>query len=171
MDHYVGIGVSLEASSICVINASGKIVQEAKVLSELDPLIVFLRSLGSQLTRIGLEAGPLSQWIYAGLKSEGFSVELLETNTENTDSHFAHPRKNAVQALFTLRGSIGVCRWSRILTARTCSADFAEWRAGLLQGSDWYRGGMRQHLNCVYVHRRAPVSPVIIDVIFVRVIF
>ena len=79
MDHYVGIDVSLEASSICVINGSGKIVQEAKVLSELEPLIVFLRSLGLQLTRIGLEAGPLSQWLYAGLKSEGFSVELLET--------------------------------------------------------------------------------------------
>jgi len=79
MDDYVGIDVSLESSSICVLNASGKIVQEAKISSELEPLIVFLRSLGLQLTRIGLEAGPLSQWLYARLKSEGFSVELLET--------------------------------------------------------------------------------------------
>jgi transposase len=79
MDHYVGIDVSLEASSICVINGSGKVIQEAKIPSELEPLIVFLRSSGLQLTRIGLEAGPLSQWLYAGLKNEGFSVELLET--------------------------------------------------------------------------------------------
>jgi len=32
-----------------------------------------------ELTRIGLEAGPLSQWLYAALRDAGFAVELLET--------------------------------------------------------------------------------------------
>ena len=31
------------------------------------------------MTRIGLEAGPLSQWLYAALRDIGFPVELLET--------------------------------------------------------------------------------------------
>ena len=31
------------------------------------------------LARIGLEAGPLSQWLYAGMKEGGLAVELLET--------------------------------------------------------------------------------------------
>ena len=39
MDHYAGIDVSLECSSVCVVNASGKIVREAKVASEPEVLI------------------------------------------------------------------------------------------------------------------------------------
>ena len=34
MDHYAGIDVSLEYSSVCVVDANGKIVREGKVLSE-----------------------------------------------------------------------------------------------------------------------------------------
>ena len=68
MDYYAGIDVSLEASSVCVIDASGKIIQEAKVASEPEALILFFRSFGFAVTRIGLEAGPLSQWLYAGLE-------------------------------------------------------------------------------------------------------
>jgi transposase len=79
MNHYAGIDVSLEASSVCVIDASGKIVREAKVASEPEALIAWLGSLGLELTRIGLEAGPLSQWLYAGMREAGFEVELLET--------------------------------------------------------------------------------------------
>jgi transposase len=79
MDHYAGIDVSLEYSSVCVVNASGKIVREGKVPSELDALISWFGSLGLELSRIGLEAGPLSQWLYAAMKQAGLVVELLET--------------------------------------------------------------------------------------------
>ena len=79
MDHYAGIDVSLEYSSVCVVNASGKIVREGKVLSEPDALISWFGSLGLELSRIGLEAGPLSQWLYAAMTQVGLVVELLET--------------------------------------------------------------------------------------------
>ena len=79
MNHYAGIDVSLEFSSVCVMDASGKIVREAKVLSEPEALIAWFGSLGLPLERIGLEAGPLSQWLYAHLKRAGYAVELLET--------------------------------------------------------------------------------------------
>ena len=79
MNHYAGIDVSLEASSVCVIDGSGKIVGEGKVASEPAALIAWFGSLGLSLTRIGLEAGPLSQWLYAALRDAGFAVELLET--------------------------------------------------------------------------------------------
>ncbi len=46
MDHYAGIDVSLECSSVCVVDASGKIVREAKVASEPPALIDWFRSLG-----------------------------------------------------------------------------------------------------------------------------
>jgi transposase len=79
MDHYAGIDVSLECSSVCVVDAIGKIVREDKVASEPEALIGWFRSLGLSLARIGLEAGPLSQWLYAAMREGGLAVELLET--------------------------------------------------------------------------------------------
>jgi transposase len=79
MDHYAGIDVSLEQSSVCVVDVSGKIIRESKVASEPEALIAWFGSLGLRLERIGLEAGPLSQWLYAAMKQAGLAVELLET--------------------------------------------------------------------------------------------
>jgi transposase len=79
MNHYAGIDVSLECSSVCVVEASGKIVREGKVASEPEALISWFAALGLSLARIGLEAGPLSQWLCAALREAGFAVELLET--------------------------------------------------------------------------------------------
>jgi len=79
MDHYVGIDVSLELSSLCVLDATGRIVREAKVASEPEALIGFLTGLALPLARIGLEAGPLSQWLHAALVEAGFAAVLLET--------------------------------------------------------------------------------------------
>ena len=79
MNHYAGIDVSLEASSVCVVDGNGKIIREAKVASEPGALIERLRNLKLELTRIGLEAGPLSQWLYAAMRQAGLAVELLAT--------------------------------------------------------------------------------------------
>src|SRR5437899_7648386 len=79
MEYYAGIDVSLECSSVCVVDANGKIVCEAKVASEPQALISWFGSLGFGLQRIGLEAGPLSQWLFAAMKAAGLAVELLET--------------------------------------------------------------------------------------------
>jgi transposase len=84
MEHYAGIDVSLERSSVCVIDGTGKIVREAKVASEPEALVGFFAQLGVQVTRIGLEAGPLSQWIHAGLTRAGFEVMLPETRQVKT---------------------------------------------------------------------------------------
>jgi len=79
VNYYTGIDVSLEYSSVCVLDSNGKIVREAKVLSEPEALIAWFGSLGFSVERIGLEAGPLSQWLYAAMKEAGLAVELLET--------------------------------------------------------------------------------------------
>ncbi len=57
MKHYAGIDVSLNSSSVCVVDESGKIVREVKVASEPVALINWFKSLGVRLERIGLEAG------------------------------------------------------------------------------------------------------------------
>jgi len=79
MNHYAGIDVSLECSSVCVVDASGKIVREARVASEPEALIAWFRLSGFELERIGLEAGPLSQWLFAAMREADLAVELLET--------------------------------------------------------------------------------------------
>jgi transposase len=79
MDHYAGIDVSLECSSGCVVDANGRILREAKVASEPEALIAWFGSIGFGVERIGLEAGPLSQWLFAAMKASGLAVELLET--------------------------------------------------------------------------------------------
>lgn len=79
MKQYAGIDVSLEYSSVCVIDANGRIVREAKVLSEPNALIVWFGEHGVAMERIGLEAGPLSQWLYTGMAKAGLAVELIET--------------------------------------------------------------------------------------------
>ena len=71
--------MSLEQSSVCVVDSAGKIVKEAKVTTDPQVLVTFFKGLGFPMTRFGLEAGPLSQWLYAGLTQAGFDVVLLET--------------------------------------------------------------------------------------------
>jgi transposase len=93
MDYYAGIDVSLECSSVCVVDASGKIARETKVASEPEALIAWFRTLGFDLARIGLEAGPLSQWLCAAMKKVGLAVELLETR-HVSDAFKAMPVKS-----------------------------------------------------------------------------
>ena len=79
MEYYAGIDVSLESSSVCVMDATGRIVREGKVASEPEALVRFLADLGLAIVRIGLEAGPLSQWLHAGMTAAGLEVVLVET--------------------------------------------------------------------------------------------
>lgn len=79
MKHYAGIDVSLEVSHVCVIDAEGRVVREFAVASDPGSLSAGLERWRGSLVRIGLEAGPLSQWLHAGLLASGLPVECLET--------------------------------------------------------------------------------------------
>ena len=79
MEYYAAIDVSLELSSVCVVDGTGKIIREAKVVSEPEALVAFFRDIGLTFTRVGLEAGPLSQWLHAGLTEAGLPAILIET--------------------------------------------------------------------------------------------
>ncbi len=64
---------------MCVVDATGKIVREGKVASEPAALIAWFGEVKLNFVRIGLEAGPLSQWLFAAMKEAGLAIELLET--------------------------------------------------------------------------------------------
>ena len=71
--------MSLDSASVCIVDTQGKILKEAKVASEPEALIAWLAAHGTPMARIGLEAGPLSQWLFADMKAARLAVELLET--------------------------------------------------------------------------------------------
>jgi len=79
MEHDAAIDVSLAWSSVGVVDAEGEIVREAKIPSERAVLVGLFAESGLAIERIGLEAGPLSQWRHAGLVAAGLPAILIET--------------------------------------------------------------------------------------------
>ena len=79
MDHFAGLDVSVNETSVCVVDDTGRIVREAKVASEPEALLAVLTNPGYHFKRIGLEAGPLSQWLFSALAEAGLSVICVET--------------------------------------------------------------------------------------------
>src|SRR6188472_1381448 len=76
---YAGLDVSLEMTSICVVDADGRIVLEAKVPSDPEAIAGRLGELPGSFQRVGLEAGPLSQWLYFGLRAADLPTVCIET--------------------------------------------------------------------------------------------
>ena len=79
MEHFAGLDVSVNETSICIVDDSGRIVREAKVASEPDALVEVLKTGAYHFKRIGLEAGPLSQWLYSALGEANLPIICVET--------------------------------------------------------------------------------------------
>jgi transposase len=79
MDHFAGLDVSVKETSVCIVDDVGKIIWEVKVASEPAELLAVLTNPAYHFKRIGLEAGPLSQWLYSALAESGLPVICVET--------------------------------------------------------------------------------------------
>jgi transposase len=79
MKHYVGLDVSVKETSVCVVDEAGEIVRELKVPSQPEDLAGALTDASWRIERVGLEAGPLSQWLFSGLAEAGLPVVCIET--------------------------------------------------------------------------------------------
>ena len=79
MEHYAGLDVSVKETSVCIIDGAGKVLHEAKVATEPEALRAVLLDDTFTIERIGLEAGPLSQWLYSGLAEAGLPIICVET--------------------------------------------------------------------------------------------
>jgi transposase len=79
MDYFAGLDVSVKDTSVCIVDDTGRIVREVKVVSEPDALLQVLRNPSHPFKRIGLEAGPLAQWLFGGLAEAGLPVICVET--------------------------------------------------------------------------------------------
>ena len=79
MEHFAGLDVSVKETSVCIVDDTGKIVREVKVASEPAALLAVLKNPAYRFKRIGLEAGPLSQWLFSALAEVGLPVICVET--------------------------------------------------------------------------------------------
>jgi transposase len=79
MDYFAGLDISVKETSVCIVDDAGRLVREVKVASEPDALLQVLTTPGLAFKRIGLEAGPLSQWLFSALAEAGLPVICVET--------------------------------------------------------------------------------------------
>jgi transposase len=79
MKHYAGLDISVKETSVCIVDETGAVCRELKVSSHPEDLVRALKNPAWRLVRIGLEAGPLSQWLFSGLVEAGLPAICIET--------------------------------------------------------------------------------------------
>ena len=77
MEHFAGLDVSLETTTICVIDDQGGVVFEGSVATDSDAIAAALAPYAPGC--VGLEAGPMSEWLHTGLTHHGLETVLMET--------------------------------------------------------------------------------------------
>ena len=76
---FAALDVSLEKTTICVMSLDGTILREGVVTTDPNAIATCLAVDQERLERIGLEAGPLSEWLVRGLADHGITAVLMET--------------------------------------------------------------------------------------------
>src|SRR6266487_4575841 len=79
MQHYIGLDVSVKSTSVCIVDKAGTVIREVKVATKPVAILAVLTEEALAIERIGLEAGPLSQWLYSALAEAGLPVICVET--------------------------------------------------------------------------------------------
>jgi transposase len=121
MDHFAGLDVSVKETSVCIVDDTSRIVREVKVASEPDALLRVLGNLAYHFKRIGLEAGPLSQWPYSALAEAGLPVICVESRhmrAEGRRSAMACAYSTARPGQVAITGSLAFRRSSDKLFLR-----------------------------------------------------
>jgi transposase len=94
MKYYAGLDVSVKETSVCIVDESGNVCREKKVISHPDDLVAVLSDPAFNFERVGLEAGPLSQWLFEGLAKAGFAVLCIETRHTKAFLKAQQPNKS-----------------------------------------------------------------------------
>src|SRR6202158_2640431 len=78
MRYFAGLDVSLEETTVCVVDDGGLIVREARAASEPEALVAVFRGCGLVMERVGLEACSLTAWLHQGLTEAGILAICIE---------------------------------------------------------------------------------------------
>jgi hypothetical protein len=96
MAHFAGLDVSVKETSICIVDDTGRIVREVKVGSEPEALLKVLGTSAYRFKRIGLEAGPLSQWLFSTLAEAGLPVVCVSCSLRESRLQ-TRPKRRTVE--------------------------------------------------------------------------
>jgi transposase len=110
MEYYVGLDVSLNRTSICVVNQTGSVVREGVVDSDPEAIAAFVRSNAPGAVRIGLETGPTATWLWTELKQLGLPVICIDARHAKAVTDDAETRGPSFRERRTFRN------WRRIGT-------------------------------------------------------
>lgn len=83
MKQYAGLDVSLETTSICIVDETGRIVAERKVATCPDTIAQELRAKAPELLRAGIETGPLAVWLCGELKRRELPILCPDARPAN----------------------------------------------------------------------------------------
>lgn len=64
---YVGLDVLLNSAAVCAVDETGKLIREGTTLADAPSIVQYLEPWAGQVQRVGLEAGPTSEWLTANL--------------------------------------------------------------------------------------------------------
>src|SRR5450631_2258629 len=78
MEHYIGLDVGLEETSLCIVGSEGKAVREVKVITEPAAIRTALEGYADRLSRMGVEASSLGLWLYRELHEGGLPIIVVE---------------------------------------------------------------------------------------------
>ncbi len=123
MEYFAGLDVSVKETSVCIVDDGGRIVREAKVGSEPEALLQVLMTPARSSKRIGLEAGPLSQWLFSALAQAGLPVKFV-SRREHHESGFLRKAQINKTDRNDARGMAQMMR-SGALSPGTCQERYA----------------------------------------------
>jgi transposase len=80
MEYYIGLDVSQRQTAICIVNGKGTRVAEGKALTEPPGIYAWIikHADPKTITKVGLEAGAMSAWLYTELSTLGLPMLCLE---------------------------------------------------------------------------------------------
>ena len=78
---FAGLDVSLHSTSVCLVDRKGVVVLEGECPSEPDAIAAFLKASGRQFSRVGLESGDMTEWLYGGLAKANIPIVCIESRS------------------------------------------------------------------------------------------
>ena len=118
MDHFAGLDVSVKETSVCIVDDTGRIVREVKVASEPEALLTALKNPSYHFKRIGLEAGPLSQWLFSALAEAELPVVCVETRHMQAEAQINKTDRNDARGIAQMM-RVGLYRPVHVKTLRS----------------------------------------------------
>ena len=83
MEYFAGLDASLRSCALCIVDNKGATLFERELPCEVDEIALCLASFPHEVSRVGFEAGTLSQHLFFGLTGEGFDVVCMEARQVN----------------------------------------------------------------------------------------